>query len=243
MSEFTSEKAVRVDANGIITDANTGEEIDPVSSNSSLQVLYISEGEDSVVYTYRSSPMAGSSGFVAEGNYNVVLDKLEEGNYKLRTITHSSNGNGVSTIYKPSKASSEIYTYAMRNNVYGYLDENDEFVLDILGNNIEGSTVVVESTMQGIESLLQETSYTSGDGNYYKHTYFDFNGSFIEAYVNMVSGATYALNGDEFNIVIDNGDSYVFGTAKLRVPDIAMWNTSTTGLSTLYFENDLGWLK
>ena len=228
----------------------TSEVVSPLTNNSTRQVVYISESGTNQAYIYYSNIIGGVRGFLAENSISLSSDgnvtfntgaleeNLEPGTYTIRTTTHTSR---IATEYQ---LGSDSYEYASRGGIYLYVKDG-AIDLDLLGFGENTNEVNVVRTLSSTEGLLLETSYTSGDGNYYEHTYIDFNGSFLEAYVNVVSGTIYAFNDtrNEFNIVITTGEDYEFGTASLNVPSIAIWNTTTTGLSTLYFENDLGWLR
>ena len=87
-----------------------------------------------------------------------------------------------------------------------------------------------------VNTLVHVTEYTDGNENYYQHCYYNNNGTYVEAYENLTTGAIYIKVGDNWTNTVNALDI-------ITAPTIQVWNISTEALSTLAFENDLDWIR
>ena len=87
-----------------------------------------------------------------------------------------------------------------------------------------------------VNTLVHMTEYTDGNENYYQHCYYNNNGTYVEAYENLTTGAIYIKVGDNWTNTVNALDI-------ITAPTIQVWNISTEALSTLAFENDLDWIR
>lgn len=235
------------EGNNKLVDSVSGDYITiaPTVCSATRQTVYMKDnGENYIYQTGLNSGFVCQNDVTISANGNATIGRyytsLPDGNYTIRTTTHNSGTYGVTTVYQADRTA---YQYVIVGNIYGYrIGNGPSFVFDILGSS---DNVNVVRTLAEVDTLQLRTSYTDGNGNYYEHTYVQMNDDFIESYINLVTQDVYAFNEANGNFVIlnVNNDSYSFGSITLAVPEIPVWNVSTTGLSTLQFENNLDWTR
>lgn len=209
--------------NAIVDENNT---IEGQVSTSRQQTLYIRDDGTKYIYIVDS---AGRSGFVREdeilstsGTYE-LLTSLSEGVYTIKTTNILQNTQGLDTTYILNGVN---YTYRLdRNNTYMFVSDSGDVLLDFVSE--DGSANVQVTLDLNSSELLHQGIYTNGE-NYYQHTYVQstiVTQQFREAYVNLATGQIYYA--DEFD------------STGLR----DVWIYSNSGLSRLWFEEDLDWIR
>ena len=161
-----------------------------------------------------------------------------------QTISSPENDYGVLDITYIT-ASGTRYTYGTYNSGEegggtGFWELNENGNVDLSRNKLDELQVTSIEKLLNLENATQNIVLANNAGSYFEQMlYDDGTSSPVLAYRNILTNTIYYyhdIGTNDYQIATSSG------TILTDIPTIPVWVTSRTGVSTLAFENDLGWL-